>query len=135
MTSRILTGVILVLLTGVISLLAISVWPEPSQQDLMARNDQQRIESLNAIIEHLHTFRNQQGRLPVSLQELADSQPRLRWHDPQTDIPFEYQLIRTDVYSLCGQFETSTNDGTFGNLPGFNRHNQGRHCVYRTFEP
>lgn len=134
MTSRVLTGIIVLLLAAVATAAAISVWPEPSEQDLMARHDQQRIERLNAIIEHLHTFRNQQGRLPVSLQELANEQPRMQWRDPQTDMPFEYELIRQDVYSLCGNFETSTNDGTFGSLPGFNRHDQGRHCVYRTFE-
>lgn len=134
MTSRVLTGIIVLLLAAVATAAAISVWPEPSEQELMARHDQQRIERLNAIIEHLHAFRNHQGRLPVSLQELASEQPRMQWRDPQTDMPFEYELIRQDVYSLCGNFETSTNDGTFGSLPGFNRHDQGRHCVYRTFE-
>ncbi|ALO47557.1 hypothetical protein [Pseudohongiella spirulinae] len=135
MISRILTGIVFLLLAGVMSLLALSVWPEPDPEDVKTRHDQQRIEHLNAIIEHLHSFRNQQGRLPVSLQELSNHLPRLQWRDPQTDLPFEYQLIRADVYSLCGVFETSTNDGTFGSLPGFNRHDQGRHCVYRTFEP
>lgn len=134
MTSRILTGIILLLLAAVATAAAITLWPAPSEQDLMARQDRQRIEHLNAIIEHIHTFRNQQGRLPVSLQELASELPRLNWRDPQTDMPYAYELIRPDVYSLCANFETSTNDGTFGSLPGFNRHDKGRHCVYRTFE-
>jgi hypothetical protein len=123
-----------VLLAGVLVLLITSVWPEPSEATLLKRNDERRVEDLGLIIEAIHDFRNSNERLPYSLQELSESLPRLKWHDPVHNRPYDYRQINPSIYSLCAEFETDVSDDAFGTLPGFSRHGIGNTCVYRTFE-
>ncbi|MDO8908989.1 MAG: hypothetical protein Q7W55_10900 [Pseudohongiella sp.] len=134
MVYTILIRLISVLLAGVLLLIVISVWPEPSEATLLKRNDEQRVEDLGLIIEAIHDFRNSNERLPYSLQELAESRPRLKWQDPVHQRPYDYTLINTAIYSLCAVFETDSSGDAFGSLPGFSRHGIGNTCVYRTFE-
>lgn len=134
MIYTILIRLISVLLAGVVVLLLISVWPEPSPETLLKRNDSQRVDDLGLIIEAIHEFRNTNQRLPYSLQELAESRPRLRWQDPVHNRPYDYVQINTLVYSLCAVFDTDASEGGFGLLPGFSTHGIGNTCVYRTFE-
>lgn len=134
MIYTILIRLISVLLAGVLLLLLVSVWPEPSAATLVKRNDSQRVADLGLIIEAIHNFRNTNERLPYSLHELAETFPRLNWTDPVTNRPYDYVQVNRAVYSLCALFETDASDGNFGNLPGFSRHGIGNTCVYRTFE-
>lgn len=134
MIDKILKGLIGSLLVLAVFLLLVSVWPEPSPEDIAKRNDAQRVEDLSRIIESVHIFRGAQQRLPYTLQELAGSARNLDWQDPLTLEPYEYVMINKDVYSLCGIFETDARDDAFGNLPGFSRHGIGHTCIYRTFE-
>jgi hypothetical protein len=122
------------LLTIVLALLIHSAWPEPSAEKIQQKNDELRVASLNAIIEAAHEFLRTQGRLPVTLEELAQTRRRLNWLDPATGDPYEYVLITPQIYSLCAVFETSAQNNAFGYLPGFSRHGIGHTCVYRTFE-
>lgn len=130
----ILIRLISVLLAGVLVVIVISVWPEPSAATVLKRNDNQRVEDLGVLIEAIHDFRNTHQRLPYSLQELAESRPRLRWQDPVNKRPYDYAQINAGVYSLCAVFETDASEDAFGSLPGFSRHGIGSTCVYRTFE-
>jgi hypothetical protein len=123
------------LLTIVLGLLIHSAWPEPSVERLQKKNDEVRVAALNAIIEAAHDFLRSEGRLPASLEELAQSRRRLSWLDPATGEPYEYVRIAPQIYSLCAVFETSATDSAFGSLPGFSRHGIGHTCVYRTFQP
>lgn len=135
MVHKIVIGILSVLLLIVLGLLARSIWPEPSMETLQQRNDRQRVQDLSEIIDAAHTFRNQQNRLPATLEELAGNQRRLALNDPVSGERYEYELISADIYSLCAVFETSAADNAFGYLPGFNRHDIGHQCVYRTYEP
>lgn len=131
---KILITTLVSLLVLAVSLLAYSVWPEPSPEKIKANNDLQRVEELNTIIEVAHEFRRRHNQVPNSLEELTEIRSRLRWHDPVTGDPYEYTRISADIYSLCAVFETSAADNAFGYLPGFSRHGLGHTCVYRTFE-
>jgi hypothetical protein len=132
--NKILKGLIGSLLVLAVYLLLISVWPEPSPEDIAKDNDERRVEELSLIIEAIHNFRGVQQRLPYTLEELATSTRNLTWTDPSTGEPYEYVMINKDVYSLCGIFETDASSDAFGNLPGFLRHGIGHTCIYRTFE-
>lgn len=134
MFNKILIGLIGSLLVLAVYLLLVSVWPEPSAEDIAKRNDEQRVEDLSSIIEAVHAFRGAQQRLPYTLQELVASTRNLGWQDPLTLEPYEYVMINQAVYSLCGIFETDATGDAFGNLPGFSRHGIGHTCIYRTFE-
>jgi len=132
--NKILIGLIGSLLVLAVYLLLVSVWPEPSPEDIAKRNDERRVEDLSLILEAVHNFRGAQLRLPYTLQELAESALNMAWMDPLTGKPYEYEMINKDVYSLCGVFETDASSNAFGNLPGFSRHGIGHTCIYRTFE-
>lgn len=134
MINKILIGLIGSLLVLAVYLLLVSVWPEPSSEDIAEGNDERRVEELSLIIEAVHNFRGTQQRLPFTLEELATSTRNLAWRDPSTGKPYEYAMINKDVYSLCGIFETDVSSNAFGNLPGFSRHGIGHTCIYRTFE-
>lgn len=135
MVHKFVIGLLSVLLLIVLALLARSIWPAPSVETMQQRNDRERVQHLSEIIDAAHNFRNQQGRLPATLEELADSQRRLGLNDPGSGERYEYELISAGIYSLCAVFETSAADNAFGYLPGFNRHDIGHQCVYRTYEP
>lgn len=134
MIYTVLIRLISIMLAGVLLLILVSVWPEPSAETLLKRYDNQRVEELGLIIESIHEFRNTNERLPCSLQELAEFRPRLKWQDPVNNRPYDYVQINTSVYSLCAVFDTDAGQDGFGSLPGFSRHGVGNTCVYRTFE-
>lgn len=133
-TYKLLIRLLSLALAVVLGLLLISLWPEPSAATLAKRHDVQRVRELNLIVENIHDFRNRHGALPFSLQQLAESKPRLTWHDPVTGQPYDYILINATVYSLCASFETDARDERFGSLPGFSNHGIGSTCIYRTFD-
>ena len=134
MVNKILIGLIGSLLVLAVYLLLVSVWPEPSPEDIAEGNDERRVEELSLIIEAVHNFRGAKQRLPYTLEELATFTRNLAWRDPSTGMPYEYVMINRDVYSLCGIFETDASSNAFGNLPGFSRHAIGHNCIRRTFE-
>ena len=134
MNYTILIRTVSVLLLALVLLITVSVWPEPSPETLMERHDNQRVKDLGLIIEAIHEFRRANERLPYSLQELSETRPTLKWQDQVNQRPYDYTQISSTVYSLCALFQTESNEGSFGSLPGFSRHGVGQNCVYRTFD-
>ena len=106
----------------------------PAEQRVR-RLDTRRVTDLAQIRGAVDAYWTTHGRLPESVAALAAAQgPYLKTHerDPVTGQPYEYRVLTTDTYELCGTFEReSTEDERYvmpyGGAPW--SHPAGRHCV------
>lgn len=111
---------------------AIAVMGSPSRQRLM-RLDERRVDALGNIANQLDAWRNEHGRLPGSLAELAAA-PGVRVpQDPASGRPYGYEVLGATEYRLCAQFDTDTAAGTDPQpwLRAAWAHGTGRQCFKR----
>ena len=111
---------------------AIVAMGPPSRQRAM-RLDERRVNELGNIANQLEAWRNEHGRLPASLAELA-SAPGVRVpRDPASGQPYGYVVLGAAEYRLCAQFDTDTASGTDPQpwLRAAWAHGAGRQCFKR----
>jgi hypothetical protein len=86
---------------------AIMAMGSPSRQRLM-RLDERRVDELGNIANQIEAWRNEHGRIPRSLAELATA-PGVRVpQDPASGRSYGYELLGASEYRLCAQFDTDT---------------------------
>ncbi len=111
------------------------------------RFDEQRIENLQTLQSQIVNYWTQKEVLPQNLGGLEDSisgfvVPK----DPESDLPYEYNVINSLSFELCAIFKTSSND--FGPISKEVRsvspydsfqqnwsHQAERTCFLRTIDP
>jgi hypothetical protein len=86
---------------------AIAVMGSPSKQRLM-RLDERRVDELGNIANQIESWRNEHGRLPGSLAELAAAPGVRVAQDPASGRPYGYEVLGASEYRLCAQFDTDT---------------------------
>jgi hypothetical protein len=94
--------------------------------------DGRRVQDLAGIARTADLYWTRNGRLPASLEELADEAgASVTVGDPATGARYEYRAIDARTYELCAQFET---DSAQLGRPGgadFWSHGAGRQCFRR----
>lgn len=116
------------------------------QEARMHRIDQEKIYHLQSIQSQIVSYWQQKQRLPIQLAELNDSLSSFSVPvNPETRLPYDYEVIGTTSFKLCAEFNTASSDGftrdsdvsvpitidTYDNW----QHGLGRHCFERTIDP
>lgn len=114
--------------------LAIGLWLAGTpQQARRTEIDGRRVRMLEALASQVDAYYEKTHMLPLaldSLQVAARSTPAdLR--DPATNVPYEYAILDSTHYQLCGVFDTADSTGAEEYTlreTGFWAHQAGRHC-------
>jgi len=111
------------------------------------RFDEQRVENLQILQSQIINYWMQKEVLPQNLSELEDSiSGFVVPEDPDSDLPYEYNVIDSLLFELCATFKTSSDDfgstskGIRAVLPydSFQQnwsHEAERTCFTRTIDP
>jgi len=111
------------------------------------RFDEQRVENLQILQSQIINYWTQKEVLPQNLSELEDSiSGFIVPEDPDSDLPYEYNVIDSLSFELCATFKTSSDD--FGSISRGVRsispydsfqqnwsHQAERTCFTRTIDP
>lgn len=92
--------------------------------------DHLRAERLGGLNEALANYYVLHHKLPGRLSVLQSKVEKLDdYKDPQTQRPFQYQIINSVQYRLCAEFGTDTRHDRFAQgEPLFFTHPAGRYC-------
>lgn len=103
----------------------------PKEQRVL-RFDRERVQELKNISYAIRTSWGRVEKLPTDLSELVDGH-RLQAMptDPQTDEPYEYELLSDNSYRLCSTFNLASQDVT---PTDFWSHQEGYQCFDFTLE-
>ncbi len=131
---------ILVVLASLISILAIILGFSVSGTPFEARLrkfDLERTQNLQELSSCVSAFAYDNGRLPVSLDELKNNARYgycSRVFDPETKKDYGYSLISKSEFSLCGEFGVSNieESADFGSYSNWQRHDKGQNCEKQT---
>ncbi len=101
----------------------------------LERLDDRRVEDLRGIVQAIDRLWNDHGRLPASLEELAqDPRARVEYLDPGSGAPYEYRTLEGHAYELCAVFDQASRAS--GRTPtDFWAHGVGRHCFQLEARP
>ncbi len=120
---------------GVVGMLAVAVLGLVTvgtpRRARVAELDRRRVQNIQVLSNTISNYRTQNGRLPVTLDELAAS-PAMganEWHDPQSLQPYEYTVVDSVRFDLCATFATVDSLAPWNTQPSdFWRHGVGRRC-------
>jgi len=85
----------------------ISVIETPATMQLK-KADQRRAQDLHKIDWVLSSYVKKEGRVPPSLEALADStSKKINLRDPETDIKYHYEVRDERNYKICATFNLS----------------------------
>lgn len=98
--------------------------------------DTQRVTMLAQIVNTINGFWSARQRLPTSLVELSNlsTNGTVRYVDPVTDQWYEYRVLSSKTYELCGTFDSDTTQQAVTSQnpfdqTGFVHHGKGRFCM------
>jgi hypothetical protein len=111
----------------------------PRQARLRAL-DEQRVASLQRVLERLHALRVEGEPLPATMAELAGSPavgPEESLRDPETKEFYGYRLVDSVTVELCATFATEDSSAGTGRpgTPRFWRHPRGPYCFTAPVPP
>lgn len=93
--------------------------------------DQQRLRDVESIARHLRSYYAQKGRLPGTLEEaqtIPDAPPAMAEGDPESHLPYGYQLLDSVTVRLEARFASRDSVGPYGDAPSrFWAHPAGPH--------
>ncbi len=117
---------------GVVLAMAAALWMAGAPATARGRElDQIRQRHLLAIAEHLRVLRQQDRPLPATLEEARASAwgPALEVEDPETHVPYGYEVLDSSRVRLCAVFSRADSLGPHGGqVQPFWRHGAGEHC-------
>jgi hypothetical protein len=118
-------GAVLVVALAVMA----SIWLDPPSENRARAVDAQRLWRLSRIEVAINDHYRLRQKLPASLDELQFNKGYLGRHellDPDTDRPFEYEVVGEKDYRLCAVFDRSSEDES--RTVYLRRHKAGRDC-------
>jgi len=123
-----LLGVAVTLAVLAAVLVGLGVVGSPAEARLR-RLDERRVDDLQRARYSLHRYWTQHGRLPLSLDSLAQvSQDTSDYRDPTTGQPYEYRTTSDTSYELCAEFAKPTSEQWQRTRDEDWRHPAGRQC-------
>ena len=107
------------------------------------RFDEQRIANLQTIQNEIINYWIQKETLPAKLGEMENSISGFAVpQDPQSEDPYEYNILSDFSFELCAEFKTSSKDfgdayqaSKYGLFQQNWQHETGRTCFERTIDP
>jgi hypothetical protein len=133
------SGKILSALTALVSVAAVStaIWLNPPSGYRAATLDAVRMKGLNDIERAVKTYFKKNEVLPLDLAMLSKEKNDLQWddwHDPETKLPYEYQILGEKYYKLCANFARSWETNTVYHRYPYTKHNAGHDCIEHRIE-
>lgn len=117
---------------GVLLTLLVALFAAGSPQRARTRElDQRRLRDLETIAQHLRSYYQQQGALPLTLDDALQvpyAQPGMSIRDPETSAPYTYVVLDSITLQLGGVFASRDSVGPYGDAATpFWSHPPGRH--------
>jgi len=114
-------AVLAAIVTGIIVL-------GPPSEERARRLDAKRVADLEQLTRQIEYYRQQKGRLPSSLDDLA-SLPnfRVEQRDPVSGQPYGFRVTDAAAYELCATFDRDSKDQSTQGRE-FWAHAPGTHC-------
>ncbi|MEK9173073.1 MAG: hypothetical protein AAB594_00685 [Patescibacteria group bacterium] len=145
---------IVISIVGVAVVAGFFIVGSPGLQRLR-RLDETRINDLQSIQNEVIFYWQSKEKLPSKLEDLTDQVRGYRApSDPETSLPYEYEINGEKTFTLCANFSLSSNSGRDGagnvaapvparvySKPGFTevnwnwQHGADRTCFERTIDP
>lgn len=95
---------------GTLALIAIVVpfvsFTNPKKQRAI-KLDQQRINQFNSISDYIRDYYESNAALPRNLEFISEPDET---RDPETQVPFEYEILGRNTYNLCTTFSTDSTE-------------------------
>ena len=128
-SARSIIAICLLIVVIIVVAIGVGLLDSPAQQRLY-RLDERRVSDLRELSFAVDAFWTRTGRLPQSLEELANQEGIVaERRDPETGEPYEYQPGSEGNYELCAIFNSDTDVGE-RDFPHNYRwsHDHGRQC-------
>lgn len=97
-----------------LSSVIISITLHPPAVQRQIKFDQLRVQALQDIKGHLEAYWRNHKALPSDLVVLSGDRLQGVWRDPDTKVPYVYQMTSSDAYRLCATFSLQSADTGFG---------------------
>lgn len=123
---------------GTLALVAIIVpfasFTNPKKQ-LAIKLDQQRINQFNSIYGYIQNYYKSNAALPQNLEFISTADVT---RDPETQVPFEYEILGQNTFKLCATFSSDSTEtsikGYRDTMPIYNEevdytHQKGFDCI------
>jgi hypothetical protein len=120
-----------------ISAVATSIWLHPPSEMRARRLDEVRMQSLSQTETAIHSYYTIHHALPAELKALDSEENHhreVKWHDPETNRPFEYAVTGETTYRLCVIFARSSDQSDLLIGPS-GTHSAGRDCYQKNVTP
>jgi hypothetical protein len=102
----------------------------------LERLDTDRVEHLQGIMRAIDRFGDEDGRLPDTLEELAnDPRAAVDILDPESLESYEYRVLDESTYELCAVFDRESQVSRRAAPADFWYHGVGRHCFELAVRP
>ncbi len=136
-------GKLLAVLAAIVAAAAVatSIWLNPPSEIRARALDQARLRGLKSTEDAIKTYYDAHRALPVELQVLENENNHLvlaNWHDPETQRPYEYNILSETSYRLCAVFSRSSDKSDRENNLydySFKKHSAGRDCFQQSVSP
>jgi type II secretory pathway pseudopilin PulG len=137
MKSLFSNGKFLAILAGMIAILAVvtSIWLNPPSEIRARKLDQVRLSGLQSIENAISMYYRAHHALPAGLNVLDNESRWLNyknWHDPETQHPYEYEIVNETSYKLCAVFSRSSDKEDNFYDYSFRKHSSGRDCFQQS---
>jgi hypothetical protein len=137
MKSLFSNGKALAILAGITVLVAVvtSIALNPPSEIRARSLDRVRLNGLRSTEIAVGNYYGAHHALPVGLDALGDENRQLNykdWHDPETQRPFEYEIVNETTYKLCAVFSRSSDNDGDVNWYSFKRHKAGLDCFQQS---
>jgi len=108
----------------------------PSEQRLL-KFDNEKINDLSSITWEIENYYRENNKLPEDLNQIRDdSYAEEIFTDPQSGEPYGYNLVGTDTYELCAEFNLDSSSFNSRAYPIYDwTHNVGENCFKKTINP
>ncbi len=114
----------------VLSVVAAILILDPPEMQRKRRLDSRRVRDLTSISYSINSFWERKKSLPPDLTAL-EKEPGLKiiLRDPETGIPYDYQVTGSNAYRLCATFSIDSSDESQEyNNPRKWSHGAGKQC-------
>jgi type II secretory pathway pseudopilin PulG len=137
MKSLFSNGKFLAILAGIIAIAAVvaSIWLNPPSEIRARKLDQVRMSGLQFTKNAIEWYYRDHHALPTGLNVLDTEHMRpnyTSWHDPETQLPFEYEIVNETSYKLCVVFSRRSDNEDNSYNQTFGKHSAGRDCFQQS---
>jgi hypothetical protein len=132
---KLLAGIAAIVATAAV---AASIWLNPPSEIRARALDQRRLGNLSQTENAINVYYSLHKALPADLKALDNEDNRLvqaDWHDPETQRPFDYEIVSESSYRLCAVFARHSEKGDSPYDPSPKKHGAGRDCLQYSVTP